>query len=105
MRKTMKLGAASTLAAVALVAGSATAASAFGGGHPDDPYICGNSVAETEAEGEGATAQSTGNGPVPNCQVGYTNIYNNNSTSDDNEGGDTGILGVDLGEILDPVAG
>ncbi|MGJ5827889.1 hypothetical protein [Streptomyces ossamyceticus] len=100
MRKTMKLGAASTLAAVALVAGSATAASAFGGGHPDDPYICGNSVAEVGAEGPDAQASATGNGPVPNCQVGYTNIYNNNSTSDDNEGGDLSLIGDTIEEIL-----
>lgn len=104
MRKTMKLGAASTLAAVALVAGSATAATAFGGGHPDDPYICGNSVAEQEAEGDDASADAAGNGPVPNCQVGYTNIYNNNSTSDDNEIEHEGLLGsvADLGAILAP---
>ncbi|MCL6733245.1 hypothetical protein [Streptomyces neyagawaensis] len=101
MRKTMKLGAASTLAAVALVAGSATAATAFGGGHPDDPYICGNSVAETEADGDGASAESTGNGPVPNCQVGYTNIYNNNATSDDNEGGDQSLIGDISGTVND----
>ncbi|MET9846626.1 hypothetical protein [Streptomyces ossamyceticus] len=100
MRKTMKLGAASTLAAVALVAGSATAASAFGGGHPDDPYICGNSVAEVGAEGPDAQASATGNGPVPNCQVGYTNIYNNNSTSDDNEGGDLSLIGDTIEELL-----
>jgi hypothetical protein len=101
MRKTMKLGAASTLAAVALVAGSATAASAFGnGGHPEDPYICGNSVAEVGAEGPDAQASATGNGPVPNCQVGYTNIYNNNSTSDDNEGGDLSLIGDTIEELL-----
>lgn len=100
MRKTMKLGAASTLAAVALVAGSATAATAFGGGHPDDPYICGNSVAETGAEGPDAQAAATGNGPVPNCQVGYTNIYNNNATSDDNEGGDLSLIGDTIENVL-----
>ncbi|MCX4908589.1 hypothetical protein [Streptomyces sp. NBC_00878] len=104
MRKTMKLGAASTLAAVALVAGSATAATAFGGGHPEDPYICGNSVAEAEVEGDHASADTAGNGPVPNCQVGYTNIYNNNATSDDNEVEYDGLVGslADLGGILTP---
>ncbi|MGI5197891.1 hypothetical protein ACQEVY_30390 [Streptomyces sp. CA-288835] len=78
MRKSMKLGAASTLAAVALVAGSASTASA-GDDDRKDGYICGNTSAPSGAEGEGATAAGpTGFGPATACQIGETNIYNNN---------------------------
>ena len=79
MRKSMKLGAASALAAVAIVAGSASAASAGTGHHPaDDPYVCGN----TEAEADG---DITGDGSVPNCQFGDINIFNTNNNENENE--------------------
>ncbi|MCK8431551.1 hypothetical protein G3I77_00515 [Streptomyces sp. D2-8] len=105
MRKSMKLGAASALAAVAIVAGSASAASA-GTGHPvDDPYVCGN----TEAE---AGDDVTGDGSVPNCQFGQINIFNTNTNTNENEAeaeaeaeaesdAEAGLeLSVTLGDIL-----
>jgi hypothetical protein len=100
MRKTMKLGAASTLAAVALLAGSASAASAFGGDAEVDPYVCGNSSVESGA-GEESTSTAAGYGPVTACQVGKTNIFNNNQNGDVS-GGDID-LEITLTEILDTV--
>jgi hypothetical protein len=96
MRKTMKLGAASTLAAVALLAGSASAASAFGADNEVDPYVCGNSSTESGA-GEDSTATAVGYGPVTACQVGKTNIYNNNQNGDVS-GGD-----IDLSSIVSSI--
>jgi hypothetical protein len=87
MRKSMKLGA-SALAAVAIVAGSASAASAYGKDvYPAEsgPYICGNTSGELEAEGDYAQAKNTGYGPNINCQVGENpiNIVNNNGDVED----------------------
>jgi hypothetical protein len=111
MRKSMKLGAASTLAAVALVAGSATAASASAGHTSDDPYVCGN----TEAEADGDVS---GDGSVPNCQFGDINIFNTNTndleSENDNENENVNVneadadaeadadvdFTIDLGDLL-----
>jgi ABC-type phosphate transport system substrate-binding protein len=112
MRKSMKLGAASALAAVALVAGSASAASAGTGHASDDPYVCGNTEAEADRD-------VTGDGSVPNCQFGDINIFNTNTNENENENEsvnvndneseaevETGLeISVDLGGLLggDPV--
>jgi hypothetical protein len=99
MRKSMKLGAASTLAAVALLAGSASAASAFGGDLEGDPYVCGNSSTDAGA-GDGGNSTAVGYGPVTACQVGETNIFNNNQNGEVS-GGDIFIFE----EITDIIEG
>jgi hypothetical protein len=105
MRKSMKLGAASTLAAVALLAGSASAASAFGGEfdgkHEGDPYVCGNSSTDSGA-GDGGNSTAVGYGPVTACQVGETNIFNNNQNGEVS-GGDIFIF-EEIIDIVDTVA-
>ncbi|GAA3820449.1 hypothetical protein ACFS5L_04130 [Streptomyces phyllanthi] len=94
MRKSMKLGA-SALAAVAIVAGSASAASAYGrDGYEDQggPYICGNSATETKADGDYASAHQTGYGPVTACQVGDNPIFINNQTGEVEDESYIGLL-------------
>lgn len=104
MRKTVKLAAASALAAVALVGGSATAASAHGhdhGHHHDNNgfNICANhgshglvyaddsSHAELDgkAEAEGVTDQTV-------CQTGEKNKANLHSETEPDYSGNGGVV-------------
>ncbi|MFF8971380.1 hypothetical protein [Streptomyces sp. NPDC014995] len=71
MRKTMKVGAASTLAAVALLAGSASAASAtegdhrFGGDEPGISIVNENTNTNANTNENTATATATVTLPAP----------------------------------------
>jgi hypothetical protein len=106
MRKSVKLAAASAIAAVALVGGSATAATAAG--HDDDHTgfnICGNGTGDSisahdNGEVETDDIESTAETTQTVCQVGERNEANvNNETEVDEDYlpllGD--IIGVTVG--------
>ncbi|WP_033322701.1 hypothetical protein [Streptomyces yerevanensis] len=101
MRKSMKLGAASTLAAVALLAGSASAASAEGRGGNDkkDGPFCSTLSYEGESDGDGNSEQNNGFGDVIACQFGKNNNFNYIPTDNDVDGGDTSLLGDIAGDL------
>ena len=114
MRKSMRLGAVSTLAAVALVAGSASAASAFGEGGDDHhkpkdggPVCSAHTDKEQDAEEAFSFQEEAGHGSVSNCQFGKNNLFNYNP-DDAYAGGGTydssssGLVGTleDLGGLL-----
>jgi hypothetical protein len=102
MRKSVKLAAASAIAAVALVGGSATAATAAG--HDDEPgfNICGNGddkgiSADDNGEVEDAEIESAADTKQTVCQVGKNNEANvKNETEYD---GGLGFLGDLVGGI------
>jgi hypothetical protein len=112
MRKSMRLGAATALAAVAMVAGSATAASAGDKGH-DDPKgvnVCGNGVEEGLAQAaygsevEAESVYQVGNKKVNNCQTGEENVFVYRDDSENEaEGGSSSLAELlGLGFILLP---
>jgi hypothetical protein len=101
MRKSVKLAAASAIAAVALVGGSATAATAAG--HDDEPgfNICGNGdgkgiSAHDNGEVETDDIESTAETNQTVCQVGEKNEANVNNET---EVEDYSLLGEILGAV------